>query len=59
VLYPEIRYFFYITNRRDLSAADVVASANDRCNQENLHAQLKGGVHALRAPVGSLVSNWA
>jgi hypothetical protein len=59
VLYPEIRYFFYITNRRDLSTAEVVASANDRCNQENLHAQLKGGVHALRAPVGSLVSNWA
>ena len=59
VLYPEIRYFFYLTNRRDLSVAEVVASANDRCNQENLHAQLKGGVHALRAPVGSLVSTWA
>jgi hypothetical protein len=58
-LYPEVRYFFYITNRRDLTATEVVASANDRCNQENLHAQLKGGVHALRAPVGCLVSNWA
>ena len=59
VLYPEARYFFYITNRRDLTVADVVATANDRCNQENLHAQLKGDVRALRAPVDTLVSNWA
>jgi len=36
-----------------------VFSANDRCHQENLHAQLKNGVHALQAPVDSLVSNWA
>ena len=34
-------------------------SANDRCDQENLIAQLKGGVHALKAPVDDLVSNWA
>ena len=34
-------------------------AANDRCNQENLHAQLKGGVRALTAPVDNLVSNWA
>ena len=33
--------------------------ANDRCDQENLIAQLKGGVHALRAAVDNLVSNWA
>ena len=33
--------------------------ANDRCNQENLHAQLKHGVRALQAPVDNLVSNWA
>ena len=33
--------------------------ANDRCNQENLIAQLKNGVHALRMPVNTLVSNWA
>jgi hypothetical protein len=59
LLYPERRYFFYITNRRDLSIAEVVATANDRCNQENLHAQLKGDVRALRAPVDTLVSNWA
>ena len=59
LLYPEVRYFFYITNRRDMTTAEVVASANDRCDQENLHAQLKGGVRALRAPVDTLVSNWA
>ena len=59
LLHPLTRYFFYITNRRDLTPADVVASANDRCNQENLNAQLKGDVRSLRAPVDTLVSNWA
>ena len=59
VLYPEVRYFFYITNRRDISITEVVRLANDRCNQENLHAQLKGGVRALRAPLDTLLSNWA
>ncbi len=59
LLYPEVRYFFFITNRRDMTTAEVVATANDRCNQENLNAQLKGGVRALRAPVDTLLSNWA
>jgi hypothetical protein len=36
-----------------------VFSANDRCNQENLIAQLKGGVGALQSPVATLESNWA
>jgi hypothetical protein len=58
-LFEEYRYFFYITNDRTMTAAEVVSSANDRCDQENLIAQLKGGVHALKAPVGDLVSNWA
>jgi Transposase DDE domain group 1 len=31
VLIDEIRYFFYITTRTDLTAAEVVAVANDRC----------------------------
>jgi hypothetical protein len=57
--FKECRYFFYITNDRKMSAADVVFSSNDRCNQENLVAQLKGGVHALQTPVDNLVSNWA
>ena len=58
-LFEEYRYFFYITNDRDMSAEDVVFSANDRCNQENLIAQLKSGVYALTTPVNDLVSNWA
>jgi hypothetical protein len=58
-LFEEYRYFFYITNDRALSAEEVVFLANDRCDQENLIAQLKGGVHALTTPVDNLVSNWA
>jgi len=59
VLFPEIRYFFYLTNDREWTAEDVVFEANDRCNQENLLAQLHGGTHALAAPVDALVSNGA
>jgi hypothetical protein len=58
-LFDEVRYFFYITNERAGSADDIVFSANDRCNQENLIAQLKGGVRALHAPVDTLTSNGA
>ena len=58
-LFEEYRYFFYITNDREMSAEEVVFSANDRCDQENLIAQLKSGVHALTTPVDTLVSNWA
>lgn len=53
------RYFFYITNDRKLSRKQVVAEANDRCNQENVIGQLKNGVRALHAPVNSLEANWA
>jgi hypothetical protein len=59
VLFDEIRYFFYITTRTDLTAAEVVACANDRCDQENIIEQLKNGVNALRVPLYDLVSNWA
>lgn len=58
-LFDEIRYFFYITNDRDLSAAEIVYQSNDRCNQENLIGQLKSGVQALHAPVNTLDANWA
>jgi hypothetical protein len=58
-LFDDIRYFFYITNDWELPAAEVVFQANDRCHQENLLAQLHGGVRALRAPVDNLTSNWA
>jgi hypothetical protein len=59
VLFEDYRYFFYITNDRQSTAAEIVFSANDRCNQENLNAQLKGAVRALHAPVDNLLSNWA
>ena len=58
-LFDEIRYFFYITNDWATSAEEVIFEANDRCNQENLLAQLSGGVRALSAPVDNLLSNWA
>ncbi len=58
-LFDEVRYFFYISNERDWTADAIVFSANERCNQENLIAQLKGGVRALQAPVDTLESNWA
>jgi hypothetical protein len=58
-LFDEIRYFFYITNDRRSSAAEIVFGCNDRCDQENILAQLAGGVRALTAPVDNLVSNWA
>jgi hypothetical protein len=53
------RYLFYVTNDRSLTARQVVAEANDRCNQENLIGQLKSGVRALHAPVNTLEANWA
>jgi hypothetical protein len=58
-LFEPDRYFFYITNDRTTPASEVVFLANDRCDQENLIAQLKSGVKALAMPVGDLVSNWA
>ncbi len=59
VLFDDIRYFFYITNKRCLSVEEIVLFANARCNQENVISQLKSGVHALRMPVATLHSNWA
>jgi hypothetical protein len=59
VLFDEVRYFFTLTNDPESDACEIVFEANDRCNQENLLAQLKGGVRALHAPVDNLVSNWA
>jgi hypothetical protein len=58
-LLDEIRYHFYITNDRKATPAEIVFGCNDRCDQENLIAQLAGGVRALAAPVDNLYSNWA
>ena len=59
VLFEEIKYFFYITNHTEYSAEQVVALANQRCDQENVIEQLKNGVNAMRMPVDDLLSNWA
>jgi hypothetical protein len=58
-LFEPDRYFFYITNDRTTPASEIVFLANDRCDQENLIAQLKSGVKALAMPVDNLVSNGA
>ena len=59
VLFPDLRYFFYITNLEGIPSEEVVIFCNERCDQENLIEQLKNGLNALRMPVGDLVSNWA
>ena len=53
------RYLFYVTNDRTMTLVQIVREANGRCNQENLLAQLKGGVRALHAPLNTLNANWA
>jgi hypothetical protein len=58
-LFEPDRFFFYITNDRTTPASEIVFLANDRCDQENLIGQLKGGVKALAMPVDDLVSNGA
>jgi len=58
VLFDEVRYFFYITNRPD-KAAKIVGLANGRCDQENVIERMKNGVNAMRMPANDLLSNWA
>jgi hypothetical protein len=58
-LFDTYVYFFYLTNDWVRETDELVFLANDRCDQENLLAQLGGGVRALRAPVDNLESNWA
>ena len=59
VLFDEYRFFFFITNNWQLTAAEVINEAHHRCNQENLISNLKSGVRALHAPVNTLNANWA
>ena len=56
--FDDYRYFFYITNQWEPAAEEIVFSANDRCDQENLLAQLNA-CRALHAPVNDLLSNGA
>jgi hypothetical protein len=57
-LFDDYRYFLYITNDRESTPAEIVFGANDRCNQENVWAQLKES-RAFHAPLNTLLSNWA
>jgi hypothetical protein len=61
VLFEEVRYFFYFTTygTDTHTAAQIVALANQRCDQENIIGQFKSGINALHAPVDDLHSNWA
>ena len=56
--FPDYRYFFYLTNDRKSTVEEIVFAANDRCQQENVLAQLHA-LRALHAPVDNLQSNWA
>jgi hypothetical protein len=58
-LFAEVRYFFYLSNRWDLTGEQIVSLANGRGDQENVIEQLKNGVNAMRMPVDDLVSNGA
>jgi hypothetical protein len=59
MLIDDVMIFFFVTNDTTTSARELVLLANQRCNQENLHAQLKSGIGALRMPVGTLDGNGA
>jgi hypothetical protein len=55
-LLDDYRYFFYITNDWESTPEEIVFHANDRCQQENVLAQLNA-VRALHAPLDNLLSN--
>jgi hypothetical protein len=55
-LFDDYRYHFYLTNDWDSPVEAIVFTANDRCQQENVLAQL-GACRALHAPVDNLLSN--
>jgi hypothetical protein len=50
LLFPEIRYFFYLTNVDTMPPTEVVGDANQRCQQENLIGQLKSGMSCSSDP---------
>jgi hypothetical protein len=58
-LFDEFKYFFYITNKTEAGAERIIELANQRCDQENVIAQLKSELGAMNLPVDNLLSNWA
>lgn len=59
MLVDDVKIFYFITNDRTTPDDEIVLLANERCNQENLHAQLKSGTGAMRMPVDTLDANGA
>ena len=57
-LFDDYRYFLYLTNDWESTREEIVFSANNRCQQENVLAQL-AALRALHAPVDNLLSNEA
>ena len=57
-LFEDYKYFFYISNDWQSTPEQIVFSANDRCQQENVLSQLRASC-ALHAPVDTLLSNGA
>ena len=57
----DIVYFFYLTNKRDVPVEEIVWESNERCNQENLIAQLTGPAasSALEKRSPGLLRHWA
>jgi hypothetical protein len=55
-LFDDYRYFYYLTNDWSSTPEEIVFDANDRCQQENILAQLNA-VRALHAPLDNLLSN--
>jgi hypothetical protein len=55
-LFDDYRYFFYLTNDWVSTPEEIVFDSNDRCQQENVLAQLNA-VRALHAPLDNLLSN--
>lgn len=60
LLEPQIRYLFYLSNlpSSSHSASAIVFESNQRCDQENLIAQLKGQVCAMNMPTKNFLANW-
>jgi hypothetical protein len=57
-LFDDYRYFFYIPNEpAAVRAEEIVFSSNDRCDQENVLAQLKASP-ALRFQTAANASSW-
>jgi hypothetical protein len=59
VLFDDIRHFYYITNIEEQERDEIIFSANQRCNQENIFAQFKSAMNVMRMPTGDLLSNWS